>query len=118
MIEFGGVVYYIDIDALQKVCSPKGLKPTDIVTTKDIKTVTNEENKIVGTETIESSRERGADIEVVKYDTIRLLLETVIDYSEDIDDSMGADRALEKTDISFKLAFNTLYNYGIIKEKE
>lgn len=118
MIEFGGVVYYIDIDALQKVCTPKGVKATDKVTTKDIKTVTNEEGNVVGTETIESERERGVDIEVVKYDTIRLLLETIIDYNEEVDDSMGAERALEKTDISFKLAFNTLYNYGIIKEKE
>lgn len=118
MIEFGGVTYYIDIDALQKVVIPKGVKPSDKVKTSDIKTVTNEEGKIVGTETIESIRERGIDIEIVKYDTVRLLLETVIDYNEDVDDSMGADRALEKTDLSFKLAFNTLYHYGIIKEKE
>ncbi len=118
MIEFGGVVYYIDIDALQKVVTPKGVKATDKVTTRDSKIVTNEEGKIVGTEVIESERERGVDIEVVKYDTIRLLLETVIDYNEEIDDSMGAERALEKTDVAFKLAFNTLYNYGIIKEKE
>lgn len=118
MIEFGGVVYYIDIDALQKVCTPKGLKATDKVTTKDTKVVTNEEGVVVGTETIESERERGMDIEVVKYDTIRLLLETIIDYNEEVDDTTGAERALEKTDIAFKLAFNTLYNYGIIKEKE
>jgi len=118
MIEFGGVVYYIDIDALQKIVTPKGVKATDIVKTKDSKTVTNEEGKVVGTEVIESERERGADIEVVKYDTIRLLLETIIDNNDEIDDSMGADRALEKTSINFKLAFNTLYNYGIIKEKE
>ena len=118
MIEFGGVVYYIDIDALQKVCTPKGLKATDKVTTKDTKVVTNEEGVVVGTETIESERERGMDIEVVKYDTIRLLLETIIDYNEEVDDTMGAERALEKTDIAFKLVFNTLYNYGIIKEKE
>lgn len=118
MIEFGGVIYYIDIDALQKVVTPKGVKPTDKVTTTDVKTVTNEEGKVVGTETIDSVRERGMDIEVVKYDTIRLLLETIIDNNDEVDDSMGADRALEKTSIPFKLAFNTLYNYGIIKEKE
>lgn len=118
MIEFGGVVYYIDIDALQKAVLIKGFKPTDILSTVDKKTVTNEDGKIVGTETIESLRERGVEVDAIKFDTIRLLLETLIDYNEDIDDSMGAERALEKTDLSFKMAFNTLYHYGIIKEKE
>lgn len=118
MIEFGGVVYYIDVDAIQKVVIPKGMKPTDKVTTKDVKTVTNEQGVVVGTETIESIRERGLEIDAIKFDTLRLMLETLIDYNDEIDDSLGADRALEKTPLAYKLAFNTLYHYGILKEKE
>ena len=118
MIEFGGVVYYIDVDALQKILIDKKHKPTDIVTTIETKSVTNEEGKVVGAETIESKRERGIEIDAVKYDTIRMLLETIIDYNEDIDDTMGSERGLGKTNLPFKIAFNTLFHYGIIKEKE
>lgn len=118
MIEFGGVVYYIDVDAMQKTVIIKGVKPTDMVSTIDKKEVTNEEGKIIGTEKIESIRERGIEVDAIKFDTIRLLLETLIDYTEEIDDSMGAEKALEKATFSFKMAFNTLHRYGIIKELE
>ena len=45
------------------------------------------------------------------------MLDVVLDFEDEIDATLGAERALESTPLSFKLAFNTLYNYGIIKEK-
>ncbi len=47
-----------------------------------------------------------------------MMIEVLIDYDDEIDDSLGADRALSKTPISYKLAFNTLFNCGVLKEKE
>ena len=47
-----------------------------------------------------------------------MMIETLIDYDDESDTSMGAERALDKTPLSYKLAFNTLYHYGILKEKE
>ena len=51
---------------------------------------------------------------------MRTMIEVVLDVtdSDEIDDTMGAERGLEKASLSFKIAFNTLYEYGIIKEKE
>jgi len=49
---------------------------------------------------------------------IRTMIEVILDYEDESDASLGSERALEKTPLSYKLAFNTLYNYGIIKEKE
>jgi hypothetical protein len=50
---------------------------------------------------------------------IRLMMEILMDGTEETDDdTLGADRALEKTSLSYKIAFNTLYNYGILKEQE
>lgn len=118
MIEFGGVVYYIDIDALTKVISPTGVKPTDKITDTRIKVTKDANGKIIKTTTSEFSAERGKEIDGTKYDIIRLMIETLIDYSEEIDDSLGSERALEKTPLAYKLAFNTLYENGILKEKE
>jgi hypothetical protein len=46
------------------------------------------------------------------------MVEILLDFEDESDASLGAERALEKTPLSYKLAFNTLYNYGILKEKE
>jgi hypothetical protein len=117
MIEFGGVIYYIDINAFDKAVTTPN-KPTEKVKQSDKKTVTNEEGNIVGTETVELIRERGKEIDAPKYDVLRMMLEVLIDYDDESDTSLGADRALDKTPLSYKLAFNTLINYGILREKE
>jgi hypothetical protein len=46
------------------------------------------------------------------------MIEVLIDYDdEDSDTTLGVERALDKTPLAYKIAFNTLYNYGILKEK-
>jgi hypothetical protein len=47
-----------------------------------------------------------------------MMIEIITDDMEDTDDSLGVDRALEKTSLAYKIAFNTLHNYGILKEVE
>jgi hypothetical protein len=119
MIEFGGNIYYIDIDALEKVIKPVGVDPTDKIIEREEKVVLDENEKIINTEVTEVSRERGREIDGAKYDIVRMMLEIVTDGTEETDDTaLGADRALEKTSLSFKIAFNTLYHYGVIKEQE
>jgi hypothetical protein len=44
------------------------------------------------------------------------MLDVVLDVTEEIDETLGAEMGLEKSSLSFKIAFNTLYEYGIIKE--
>ncbi len=118
MIEFGGVIYYLDIEALDNTITPKGVLPTDKITMYEIKEVKDIKGKVIGSETSESTSLRGKEIDGPKYDVLRMMIEVLIDYDEEADTSMGADRALDKTPLSYKLAFNTLYNYGILKEKE
>ena len=110
-------MYYIDIDALEKVISP-ALEPTKLVETHT-KTYLDEKGKIISVEVNETSTERVREVNAAKYDLIRTMIEVVLDNSEDdIDDTMGAERGLDKASLSFKIAFNTLYEYEIIKEKE
>ena len=118
MIEFGGVVYYIDLDALDKIITPKGNKPNDKITLQEKKIVLDDKGNVVGTEIDKTTSLRGKEIDGPKYDVLRMFIETLIDYDDDdTDTTLGADRALEKTPLSYKLAFNTLYNYGVLKEK-
>ena len=117
MIEFGGTIYYIDIDALDKAITPSGVKTTDKI--KEVQTTTTTDavgNSIV--EQIETTRLRGKEIDGAKYDILRMMIEVLIDYQEEIDDTLGSERAFEKTNVAYKIAFNTLFNYGILKEKE
>jgi hypothetical protein len=116
MIEFGGVEYYIDLDSFAETIELKQLKETDVVT--EIKTTLDEKNKLIGTEKTEVTNERNREVDGTKYDLVRMMIEVLIDFNEEIDDSLGAERALAKTPLSFRLAFNTLYNYGVLKEKQ
>jgi hypothetical protein len=119
MIEFGGSIYYIDLDALEKTIIPRGVDPTEKIIEREEKVHVDADNKIVHTDIIEVSRERGREIDGAKYEMIRLMMEILMDGAEETDDdALGAERALEKTSLSYKIAFNTLYNYGILKEKE
>jgi len=119
MIEFGGNIYYIDINAIGETIKQLGINATDLITDKEIKTTLDESGKKTGTEIIEVTRERGLDMDVAKYDVIRLMLDVVMDgNNETEDDSLGLDRALEKTSLPFKIAFNSLIKYGILKEVE
>jgi hypothetical protein len=118
MIEFGGVLYYLDMDAFDKAITPPNIKPTDKIKEVDKKTVTNELGDVVGTEITETIRLRGKEIDGAKYDILRMMIEVIMEEKAEIDDTLGADRALEKTALSYKLAFNTLFRYGILKEQE
>ena len=62
--------------------------------------------KITGSEITEVSRDRGREIDGAKYEMIRLMMEILMDGTEETDDdTLGADRALEKTSLSYKIAF-------------
>jgi hypothetical protein len=119
MIEFGGSIYYIDLDALEKAIKPIGIDPMDKVIDREEKAYLDADGKVTGSEITEVSRDRGREIDGAKYEMIRLMMEILMDGTEETDDdTLGADRALEKTSLSYKIAFNTLYNYGILKEQE
>jgi hypothetical protein len=119
MIDFGGTIYYIDMNAFDKAITPVGTKPTDTITSKEIRKTYSGDGSLNLLEEIEVSSLRGKEIDAAKFELIRLMIDVILDYGDDESDtSLGAERALDKTPLSFKLAFNTLINYGIIKEKE
>ena len=119
MIEFGGSIYYIDFDAIEKIIKPAGIDPTDKLIEREEKAYVDAEGKILSSEITEVSRERGREIDGAKYEMVRYMVDVLMDGTEETDDdSLGADRALQKTSLAYKIAFNTLYHYGILKEQE
>jgi len=53
-------------------------------------------------------------ISVVKYETIKLMLEVLMDEHEEVDDVLGG-KAANHLSIPFKLAFNTLLSKKLLK---
>ena len=76
----------------------------------------DEIEKVVNLEIIQSS---GGTIEqqikFVKYDVVKMMLETVLTEREEVDESIGMNGA-KQTSIPFKISFNTLLKYKILKK--
>lgn len=117
MLEFGDSVYYIDLNNLDKAITVNNGKDK-ITTETEKKIIYNSENEVIQRETFERSVPQVKEVDAIKYDLVKLFIEYIIDSTEEIDDSLGADRALQNTSLPYKLVFNTLVHEGIIKEKE
>jgi hypothetical protein len=116
MIEFGGILYFIDVDALENTIKVKGSDPKELMVDTTTTSHYDSTGLLTHSEVTKISTERGREIDATKYDLLRMCIEVLIDYNDDTDDTLGADRALEKTPLAYKLAFNTLLNYGILKD--
>lgn len=92
MVEIFGKNYYIDIDGITDKC-------------KTGNTIKDEDNN----ETLE--------VNIFKYEVIKMCLERVLNDYEDVDEEIGVF-GQKDTSISFKIAFNTLIKNEILKEED
>ena len=92
MIEIFGENYYLDFTALD-----------DLV---EIKKDSNSEKEEEG--------EEGQQFSLIKYDILKIMIEVVMSEREEIDNNLGVIKTNELS-LPFKLAFNTLLKYNIIK---
>ena len=117
MIDIGGSVFTIDLNAFSTVLATKDESEGK---SYEIETSTNYDGagQPIGTTVVSREFEKGKEIDGPKYDILRMCLEILFTYNEEVDDAMGLAKALESTSIPFKVAFNTLLDYGILKEVE
>lgn len=115
MLEIGGIEYTIDLDMLGTVITTKA-SGEKTITEKETKKILDDKGELIGTEVYTKEFERVREIDMAKYETIRVLFEVILSSQEEVDDDLGIDRALNKLPLPFKLSFNTLLEYGIIKE--
>jgi hypothetical protein len=120
MIDFGGAQYYIDINEIGKTISQKNVNSkNDDTTIIETETITTDiEGKTSITTTKQKVNNNTKDIENIKYDVIKTMIEVLVDNDDELDFTLGTERALSSTSLGYKLAFNTLYNCGILIEKE
>jgi hypothetical protein len=115
LLEFGGISYYIDFDGLSNI-----LKNDPELEQKEAKETETKTTYIQGgvekTEVIERTYYKGLEIDISRYETFRALFEILLTHNEESDTTLGAERALNDAPLSFKLAFNTLVKYGILKQ--
>jgi hypothetical protein len=83
MLKVLGENYYLDLDKID-----------DYVQIKDTKEVLSGESESTA-------------ISIIKYETIKLMLEVVMDEAEEIDETLGV-KGTNNLSIPFKIAFNTL----------
>jgi hypothetical protein len=83
MLKVLGDNYYLDIDKID-----------DYVQIKESRDISSGETE-------------GTAISIIKYETIKLMLEIIMDENEEIDETLGA-KGTNNISIPFKIAFNTL----------
>jgi hypothetical protein len=83
MLKVLGENYYLDLDKID-----------DYVQIKETKEVLSGESE-------------STSISIIKYETIKLMLEVVMDEAEEIDETLGV-KGTNNLSIPFKIAFNTL----------
>jgi hypothetical protein len=88
MLKILGEQYYLDLNNLEKIIN---------IETKTKKDESDEFH-----------------INVVKYETIKLMIEVIMDPQEPIDEVMGVKS--NELGIPFKIAYNTLLNYKILNK--
>jgi hypothetical protein len=113
MLDFGGSVYYLNVNRfteLIKMDHPNGNVIIE-TTTKEIK---DAQGITITSEVVTVKRERDMYIQQTMYELLREMIDIVLNETDELDEELGSERALDKMSISYKMAFNTLIYYKIL----
>ena len=118
MISLGEKNFIIDLDKYTTLLSNDDGELAKETETENVYSVDGDSTKLVTTTVMTREYEKTQVIDGPKYDVLRMCLEVVLTYGEEIDDALGLERALKSTTIPFKIAFNTLLGFGKLTEIE
>jgi hypothetical protein len=71
--------------------------------------------QIKGDKIISSGVTESAHISIIKYETVKLMMEIIMDEAEEIDETLGVKGA-NNLSIPFKIAFNTLLYKNLLNK--
>lgn len=118
MIKLFGEVYYIDFEIIDGFLnSDSSLKAGEVKETEEI-TIFNEEDKMISRQVTTHSSQKPKEVNGVRFDIIRGLINDLGEGEEDESKNELGILNLEDMNVRFKLAFNTLTAYGILKPIE
>lgn len=107
--------YYIDIDRFFSLITAENLRPPQEVTTETLRDSEGEDELV---QTVTKTLYPSTEVNAPKYELLSSMLEVVLNQApEDQDSTLGVNHMLEQSDFTFRLAFNTLEHYEILKER-
>jgi len=115
MIKLFGEHYFIDFEELDNFLLLDKDEKDKITTTKTTETF-NDHGKSSGVVVENKEHIKHKEINGVKFELVRSFISDLGDEQEA--DSMLASNSLKETSVRFKLAFNTLLIYGILKKMD
>jgi hypothetical protein len=121
-LEIGGEKYYVNLEAidtaiiLKAIKSDKVNKNDDVIIETTYSTSLDETGEEIGSEIVTNEYPRGLEINGALFEILRTMLEVILQYGEEFDDTLGVERAFDKLPFNFKIAFNTLSKYAIIQK--
>jgi hypothetical protein len=92
MVEIFGKYYYIDLDRITDKCR-------------------------TGNKIKDENDEETLEVNIFKYEVIKMCLDTVLDEIQNVDSELGAFGSADTT-VAFKIAFNTLIKNEILIEED
>lgn len=107
LLKISGENYFIDFANIEKLIS-SGFKGGEITDSETVETFEN--GKSISKITTNKTYQKGKEVDAFRYESIREMIDILLT-TEEGEDSLGS---LNKTSISFKLAFNTLIEYGVL----
>ena len=121
LFEIAGVKYYFDLDQLtQFIRIEKPESVDDILgeAKKELAKNPEDTEDSENEESVEPELEGYSQIiDITKWETTKVMIETVLTEQGPIDEAMGRTKLSSQLSIPFKLSFNTLLKYQIIKEE-
>jgi len=113
LFNIAGEEYYLDLDRISNFSK---MEPTidEILERREIETVSGDTR----TEYVQHFPDNngGQMIDVVKWETVRALLESLLQENGVIDESMGFRKLEGQLSIPFRIAFNTLLKNKLIRK--
>lgn len=118
MIDVGGITYYIDFEALDKlIATDKSLEAQDVTEVKT-REYFDSDGKLVSSDKVTRTYPKSKEIDGARYDCMGLMLQIIMNTDVEIDDTLGIERGLDKMPLNWKVAFNTLVKYGVLVAEE
>jgi hypothetical protein len=108
MLEVFGTNYYIDVDAVIETCRPvyANTPPSEKIELVEETGDIPDADLPVG----------AGELNIFKFEVFKSCIERVLGEYEEVDDNLGTFAG--PTSPSFKIAFNTLLRYEILKEND
>ena len=116
LFDVAGNKYYFDLDALSQFIRIEKSESVDDILGEAKKELENKNNEN-DEETEEVPHELYTQIiDVTKWETTKVMIESVLSEQGPVDEAMGYGQLSKQLSIPFKISFNTLLKYQIIKE--